>query len=317
MFSSWYGGLWPGVLATVLGAATLGQFFNLSLGAQVLASEDTAFDLALFIVVALLITALNARLRRLNTRLAAARAEAERATRAREEILGVVAHDLKSPLTSISMGAQVTSRWLAQSSPTLQPRVQDMLVQIEDSAQRMAGLIDDLLQAAQPNDARERGLRRRPTRLLDLAQTAAAAHQLGTTRHLVRVTATADPVGEWDADRLARVLDNLLSNAIKYSPEGGEIVLELGQDDSPGTRLAVLRVHDPGVGIPAADVERVFERYFRARNVGAIEGTGIGLAGARQIVEQHGGTLAVESREGVGSTFVVCLPLSPDEAKPG
>ena len=116
MFSSWYGGLWPGVLATVLGAATLGQFFNLSLGAQVLASEDTAFDLALFIVVALLITALNARLRRLNTRLAAARAEAERATRAREEILGVVAHDLKSPLTSISMGAQVTSRWLAQSS---------------------------------------------------------------------------------------------------------------------------------------------------------------------------------------------------------
>jgi signal transduction histidine kinase len=110
--------------------------------------------------------------------------------------------------------------------------------------------------------------------------------------------------------RLERVLENLLSNAIKYSPEGGSITVAIA-DEEIGGPWAVLTVRDQGLGIPAADLPRVFERFQRARNVeGRIGGTGIGLASARQIVEQHGGTIAAESAEGTGSTFTVRLPLA-------
>src|SRR5262249_37818647 len=78
-----------------------------------------------------------------------------------------------------------------------------------------------------------------------------------------------------------------------------------------GGTVAEIRVSDPGVGIPEADLPRIFERFQRGSNVERIPGTGIGLAGARQIVEQHGGTISVESDEGSGSTFTVHLPIEP------
>jgi signal transduction histidine kinase len=110
------------------------------------------------------------------------------------------------------------------------------------------------------------------------------------------------------------VLDNLLANAIKYSPAGGRIVVTLGQDQRQGEDWAVLTVQDEGVGIPAVDLAHIFERFRRGSNVtGRFAGTGIGLSGARRIVEQHGGTIAVESEQGRGSMFTVSLPLTPPE----
>jgi signal transduction histidine kinase len=104
-----------------------------------------------------------------------------------------------------------------------------------------------------------------------------------------------------------RVVANLVSNAIKYSPGGGDVRVELAAEAG----WAVLRVQDQGVGIPAADLPRVFEQFHRAANVaGRIGGTGLGLAGARHIVEQHGGSIALESQEGVGTTVTVRLPLN-------
>jgi signal transduction histidine kinase len=112
-------------------------------------------------------------------------------------------------------------------------------------------------------------------------------------------------VGEWDGQRLRRVLDNLLSNAVKYSPDGGEIVVQLAREED----WAVLLVSDQGLGIPADDLPHIFERFRRARNATEIVGTGLGLSGARQLVEQHGGTIVVHSQEGAGSTFTIRLPL--------
>jgi len=174
-------------------------------------------------------------------------------------------------------------------------------------------LIEDLmdfgrLQTGQPLD-----LLLRPTDLVSLARQVALDHEHTSDRHAIRVeTSTPYLVGNWDLARLERVLDNLLSNAIKYSPSGGEIVIELAKEAREGEpSWAVLVVRDQGIGIPEADLPYVFEWFHRAGNVfGRIKGTGIGLAGARQVVEQHGGTIAVESKEGSGSAFTVHLPLA-------
>ncbi|HEY8694521.1 MAG TPA: sensor histidine kinase, partial [Chloroflexota bacterium] len=128
-------------------------------------------------------------------------------------------------------------------------------------------------------------------------------------RHRLRVSATAPAVpGVWDVARVHRVVANLLANAIKYSPAGGDVVVLVGVDGD----WAVLAVCDEGLGIPAADLPHVFERFHRGSNVERISGTGIGLAGAKDIVELHGGTIAVTSIEGRGTTVAVRLPLATD-----
>ena len=107
------------------------------------------------------------------------------------------------------------------------------------------------------------------------------------------------------------MLSNLLANAVKYSPADAEITVTAGDERRGGEAWARLTVQDRGVGIPATDLPHVFERYYRAGNVvGRFQGEGIGLADARQIVEQHGGTITVHSREDEGSTFSVRLPLA-------
>jgi signal transduction histidine kinase len=144
-----------------------------------------------------------------------------------------------------------------------------------------------------------------------LAHQVVGEFQPAATRHQLRVEASAPLlVGLWDAARLDRVLANLLSNAIKYSPAGGTIGVRLSRQDDAKGSWALLVVEDHGLGIPAADLPHVFERFHRGANVsGKIRGAGIGLAGVCQIVEQHGGTIVVESQEGHGATFTVRLPL--------
>jgi signal transduction histidine kinase len=111
--------------------------------------------------------------------------------------------------------------------------------------------------------------------------------------------------------RLRRLIGNLLSNAVKYSPADSDVSISLTREDVGGQPWAVVAVRDHGIGIPAADLPRLFERGFRAGNAtrGSVHGTGLGLIAARVVAEQHGGMLDVSSREGEGSTFSVRLPL--------
>jgi len=105
------------------------------------------------------------------------------------------------------------------------------------------------------------------------------------------------------------VLRNLLSNAVKYSPDGTDISVRIHREHSRSGEFVVVAIADHGLGIPEADLASVFERFYRGSNVrGRISGSGLGLAGARQIVHEHGGTLTVDSREKVGSTFTMRLP---------
>src|SRR5262249_30939565 len=110
-----------------------------------------------------------------------------------------------------------------------------------------------------------------------------------------------------DRDRLAQVVGNLLSNAIKYSPEGGVVRAHVGTRGGK----AVFSVSDSGLGIPPEDRERVFDKFFRgAAKETTVGGTGLRLAVAREIVDTHGGSIAVDSSVGHGSTFTFELPLA-------
>ena len=253
--------------------------------------------------------------------------EARAAIRTRDEFLSTVSHDLKNPLASVKGFAQLLLRQVTRAETVDREQLLDGLRTIDETTTRMTALINELVDIAYVRMGQPLTLDRRPDDLVSLARRIVDAYQKTTGRHRLRVVAEApELVGSWDVARLGRVLENLISNAIKFSPRGGEIILELRREgrtgtdapgldgidrDGDGGSWAVLTVHDRGLGIPAADLPLIFDRFHRGRNVAEqITGTGIGLASVRQIVEQHGGTIAVESEVGIGSTFTVRLPLS-------
>lgn len=249
---------------------------------------------------------------RLLTNERAARAEAEFAVLQRDQVLSSVSHDLKSPLTTVRGMAQILQRQASRIDEA-PPGLSDGLDRIDAATVKMVSMIDELLDAARLETGQPLELNQEPMDLVALTRGVADTHQRTTDRHRIVVAAPDTPlVGDWDRPRLERVLDNLLSNAIKYSPDGGTISLTIsGKGDEHGGR-AKLTVRDEGIGIPIDELPLVFDRYYRGRNVaGKIAGTGIGLAGARRIVEQHGGTLTAARAPGRGSIFTVCLPLEP------
>jgi len=246
-----------------------------------------------------------------------------RAIGQREEFLASISHDLKNPLAAIKGQAQLLERRVRRSAAVDPDAAVGSLAAglagIGASVSRMAALIDQLLDVARIDLGQPLPLDRRPTDLVDLARKAVVDEQRSTERHRVRLEAVVPTLVAWvDAARIERVLANLLSNAVKYSPSGGEIAVVIDREARTDGADAVVAVRDEGVGIPAADVPRLFERFHRGENVaGRFAGTGLGLAGARHIVEGHGGTIAVASEEGAGTTFTVRLPLGEPAADGG
>jgi PAS domain S-box-containing protein len=228
-----------------------------------------------------------------------------------QAFLADVAHDLRNPLAATKAQAQVMRRRLKNNK--LEPEaLGEGLETIIANSTRMARRIEELTDVAQLRAGHALELNREPVDLVAMAESSAAIYRQATERQAIRVEASSPSlVGLWDASRIERVIDNLLSNAVKYSPEGGPITVTIDQAGDE----ARLAVRDHGVGIPDEDLAAIFERFQRGSNVkGRMGGTGIGLAGARTIVEQHGGAIEVASKLGSGSIFTVRLPLSAPEA---
>jgi signal transduction histidine kinase len=236
---------------------------------------------------------------------------------AREEFLASVAHDLKNPLTAMRGYVQFLQRQVSRADnlESAQSLVAEHSARLEATTGKMAALLSELLDAARLETGKPLSLTPARMDLVALASKSIAEYQMIAREHQLRLDTGAAPVvGIWDGPRLERVLDNLLGNAVKYSPAGTEVVVYVGFEGP----LALLRVQDQGIGVPVADLPHLFQRFHRARNaVGHTTGTGLGLAGARGIVEQHGGTIEVVTAEGHGSTFTVRLPLHvPTEPRP-
>ena len=237
--------------------------------------------------------------------------QTQEAVQMRSEFLAMVSHDLKNPLVSVKGMAQLLRRQLERGDCLDVQRLIEGLDKIDSVATRMSAQINELLDTARLQMGEPLELDVRPFDLVSLARQLVEQHARTTSKHNVELrTDLGELVGEWDQLRIERVLSNLLSNAIKYSPEGGDVVVTVRTEEADGRSWAVVDVTDQGLGIPARELPRIFDRFYRASNVeGRIGGTGVGLASVRMIVEQHGGRISVTSQEGRGSTFSVWLPL--------
>lgn len=229
------------------------------------------------------------------------------------EFLDGVAHDLRNPLAAVKGQAQLLLRQFTKRGGVEPDRLLAGLRGIDTSVEQMTAQIAELQDVARLRSGHPLALRAMPTDLVALVQAAVEGARQISSHHEISVAATPPTlIGRWDAARLRRVIDNLLGNAIKYSPGGGDVAVTVRAENRPAGRWVQVEVRDAGVGIPAAELGRIFERFRRGSNVaGRIRGTGIGLAGARQIVEQHGGAIAIASDEGRGTVVTVTLPLIP------
>ena len=227
----------------------------------------------------------------------------EEATRLKEDFLSAAAHDLKTPLTTIVAQAEFLER-RATREPNAPADITGIRRVVREG-KRLASLVGDLLDATRLEQGRLVG-EREPVDLATLAQEVAMRDT--SDPRICQIDASSPVVGVYDRRRVEQLLQNLIENARKYSPDRTPVTVKVWQQDGE----ARVAVQDSGIGIPAADLPRIFERFSRASNVDdrRFHGMGLGLFICRGIVEEHGGRIWVESEVGKGSTFHVGLPLA-------
>jgi signal transduction histidine kinase len=231
----------------------------------------------------------------------------ETAVAQRDEFMSIASHELKTPLTSLKLQTQVGERSLARGDPTFQSpeNLRKLLGSTSKQLDRLGRLVEDMLDVSRVNTGK---LTLAPERvnLSNLIKDVLDRFRSQLVEAGCEVTEQieSDIVGLWDAYRIEQVMSNLLSNVIRYS-RYAPVRISLTREDEN----AVLVVQDSGPGISDADQKRIFDRFERAANAKHIGGLGLGLYISKQIVENHGGAIEVDSRPGEGSRFRVTLPL--------
>lgn len=226
-----------------------------------------------------------------------------RALRARDDLVSSVSHELRTPMTSVLGFVE-----LSLEHSDLPPAVRRNLEIMERNGERMLQLIASILESARhaegPLD-------------LDIGDADLGEIVLESIESLrprsderqitVRVTVAEHVVVKADAFRMRQVVDNILSNAIKYNRTGGDVTIGVTADADS----AWVVVRDTGIGVPQAELSKIFDRFYRSEKVrhGSVHGSGLGLSIARDFVERQGGRLSVDSEEGSGTTVIVTLPV--------
>jgi len=233
--------------------------------------------------------------------------DAQDAIALRDQFLSIAAHELKTPLTALLGNAQAMERRAIREGH-LPEREQRAAHVINEQAKRLSKMIAALLDISRLEQGRL-SIERVQLDVCALVKRVVEEVQPGLTAHTVECVSPDEPLMiEGDELRLEQVLQNLVGNAVKYSPDGGRIQVHVEQQGA----MARITVTDQGMGIPAKDIPQLFERFYRASNIDEqhISGMGIGLYIVKEIVMLHGGSVAVESNEGQGSTFTLQLPLA-------
>ena len=227
----------------------------------------------------------------------------------RSRFMNRVAHNLRAPLAAMaSMVEVVQDGYLGDMNDKLRKH----LCRIDQRVQNMLVMIDELMTLAKSKN-RQRQLEYRPMNLKVVTDRIHQTFQEKAAQKNLsfKVTVPEDlPKIKGDQEMVEQMLENLVSNAIKYTPEGGRI----GMTFWPGANETVrIVLSDSGIGIPKDEIPRLFTEFFRASNVKHVIGTGLGLTIVKEIVDQHGGQIQVESEEGLGTTFIIHLPFAPGE----
>ncbi|MBI2322856.1 MAG: GAF domain-containing protein, partial [Chloroflexi bacterium] len=238
--------------------------------------------------------------------------EAQAAIRLRNQVLSTVSHDVRNELAAISLTVEALQLHVERQGMPDATRLARDLAKIERAAAKTTGLVSHILDVGRLQAGQKLNIQRRPCDLVALARRLADEHQQMSQVHRIRVEARAPAlVGLWDAARLERAVSNVLDNALRYSPQGGEVVVEVVQVAGETETWAELVVRDQGLGIPASELPRIFDWFYRGSNVDErIAGSGVGLASARQIIEQHGGTISATCGDAGGAAFIIRLPLA-------
>jgi len=220
-------------------------------------------------------------------------------------LVAEVAHELRTPIAVLRAGHEAMLD--GHAKPT-----SENLASLRDEVLRLARMVDDLQRLA----AGEAAALKLALVSCDLAATVAAAADsladgfdaagLTLERRLDAVRVLCDPL------RVHEITTNLLTNAIKFTPAGGRVVLETGPEEDPHPALAMLRVTDTGVGIPAFELPMVSRRFFRGQRSAGVAGSGIGLTIVAELVRAHHGTMAITSEPGVGTRVTIRLPVAAD-----
>ena len=229
--------------------------------------------------------------------------EAQRATRQREEVLGIVSHDLRTPLSVVSMHTQA----LEQLDGDVPAAVREAATGLRESVDWLQRMIQDLLDVASIDAGRLRLERREQDPVLLLMHAVDLFEQQAGDAGLRLRCEVPDhlPTILADGDRVLQVLANLIGNAIKFTRPGGSVTVRATADAD----MVRISVADTGPGIAPENAARIFDRYWHDRGTAEVRGTGLGLAIAKGLVEAHGGRIWVESTLGAGSTFHVMLPV--------
>jgi signal transduction histidine kinase len=249
-----------------------------------------------------------AELRKVNAQLQEMNWKLRELNKMKSDFVSVVSHELRTPLTTIKAFAELLT--LKPDMP--EQRRKHMISTINEESDRLKRLISDLLDLARIESGLIK-MRREDVAIEDVIfQTVKNIGPLLESKGQRLTTFFATPLGSLfgDRDRLIQVLTNILSNAAKFTNAGGSIHINARQEEQPEPRI-VVEVIDTGRGIPAGDLEHIFEKFHRSGDQlpGNIEGTGLGLSISRQIIELHKGRIWATSTEGKGSTFTLVLPI--------
>jgi PAS domain S-box-containing protein len=221
----------------------------------------------------------------------------------RDRFVSMISHEFRNPLATISASVGIMQKFAEKLDDA---RRSKHLKTISEQNQRLMELLDEMLSMLRM-EASNTDFK---PELVNLAafcqQVLEGVKNTYVNAPPIEFVCESQYIGaEVDIKLMRRILENLLTNAIKYSPDGGSIRLEL----SRLSHIFVLEVKDEGIGIPAENISRLFEPFFRAENTGRIQGTGLGLAIVKQAVEMHAGMIEVESAESMGTRFELRMPL--------
>ena len=224
----------------------------------------------------------------------------------RQELVGNISHDLRTPLAGIKIMVETLHDGAIDDKNV----AIDFLTRIENEVDRLTQMVSELTELSRI-EAGSVELNKENVNLNELINEAIMQLKPLADKQNVSLNTTLSvnlPAVKADRDRISQTITNLIHNAIKFNRAGGSVTIATTSDD----KTATVKVIDTGIGIPRADLPRVFERFYKVDKSRTNHGSGLGLAIAKHTIEAHGGTIWVQSEEGKGSTFSFTIPLNPE-----